>query len=202
MPMQSVFTYDELFSLDVDKLWDILTNRKPPYFSRCFRGGDSVNFKNCRENGSGTIEIRIGHATLDSVSLQAYINNFQNLFEFSHFLFTSYGEKIDIFNDILTTYNSFLPDYCHQTSEQYETKCENIYGPILKNKNNGNPVSGFFIHQEENTREEKIQKLLRLFILLTGSYDSVKYLIENCCNYYYHGNDEDNTHFLVLCKCI
>ena len=165
----------------------------------------SLNIQNCRENGIGTLEVRLAHTTFDPGYIQAYIHFLQTLFHLNLTLINTpaenpYPDHIDVSERIdpvrgggpYSYHNKLLqslliPGYCDLTSVEYNNNIPGENDPNKKCWRAGQdglrtrPVYGFF-ESMGNTRADLIDKhtilsrQYNMFMILTNSRDTLRYL--------------------------
>lgn len=199
--IQSVFTWGEISGgLTPQEIFLTMITGNLRCHGRCFAGHArylAINFQNLKQNNnSGTIEIRCGHGTFNSKFLQALINIYHNLFEFSKMIidnsiragetYIQSIERIDLLLTNIKPYDETVPYYCDQTTAEYNLRTKNdwIIAPdnvIPGNLANytldeldirhGQPLGGFFrCTQTRDLRTKYICNLLKVFFSFNWMY--------------------------------
>ena len=178
--IQSLFTYNEILGDSTDAIFARL-------HTLCIRNERQDEVHDCRylalnimniiEGGIGTVEIRLGHSTMDSEAVQTNIQLFQVLFHYNLYLLhrdRDQGKALfDSHNFLLRCgLTTCIPYYCNQTPEDYDTLPAQlpIRPPIGATPSQGRPFRGFFkscVNKEYRTQIIKNSGLL--FACITGS---------------------------------
>jgi len=174
--IQSIFTFNELITLTDAQLYAVMMNNDaagalPGSVDR-FNGADhrycTLNFKNLRAGGIGTVECRLGHSTFDGRAVQLQIHILQMLFQLNLAFIKDTGDH-RYHESLLYCAQGLnaIPTYCFQTSPQYDV-LPNLYAPITA-ANVGRPVSGFFVSCNGiGERSHIVRELAKLFFSCTG----------------------------------
>jgi len=198
--IQSIFTYTEILTLTNLQIVKRLINPSSTEVGLWERGGAryvATNLTNIKEGGLGTIEIRIGHSTLNSSYIQALINIYQNIMFLNMSLYESWKNESKLKSlQFSPTYYILKLSYGIRAIPLY-TSCYDTYigGTHAKTSLGINPrtfgqlyipSSGFFIHQYgKPERSIIISTLCKIYESLTGDSWTLKYMIKNATNYYY-----------------
>ncbi len=190
--LQSLFTYDEIRGgMTPGEIYnrlcrqdsrDAATGVVTPGIGRNRRSAPhayrycSLNIMNTLAGGIGTIEIRLGHTTMNNQQLQTHIQVYQLLFQLNLYFLKRMGDGlVEVHNNLITNLrDSCIPYYCRQTSEQYNLEPPDLTMGISVPPdvtNPGRPIKGFFVSCGDNTayRTHLITNLLALFTQLTGA---------------------------------
>jgi hypothetical protein len=177
-PLQSVFSLYNMMSVDPRELYRWMTGgRNKIWGTHRSNRVDSarylaLNLFNCKPKGSGTVEVRLAHATFDSHYLNHFIHMLQNLFELS---MAMSEEKINALLEMAQAQEMF-PAWVIERESYYED--DRMYSE-----------SDFyaFSNPSYTTSAERSripQKLLQLYYCLTGCQDTV-YAMVPYMNYYH-----------------
>jgi hypothetical protein len=186
--LQSLFNYDEIQGgMPDDEIYRRLIREDgiapgagrirreiPGQYRYC-----ALNVMNTLPHQIGTIEIRVGHSTMQSNLIQMNIQIYQLLFHLNLYFIhckPNAGNVLYEHNTLLTSViRSCIPHYCRQTSAQYDVPPPNINNVISippDITNAGRPIKGFFKSCGDNDyRTRIINNLGLLFTQLTGAIE-------------------------------
>ena len=202
--MQSIFTLQDLMTLNTEQIWDALMSGRVNGVNRVERNTPdqtngaryvSFNITNCRdiEGAINTIEIRLGHSTFSSYYIQAFVNLLQNLYRLSIALTRAARNATppqdpSLFQNSLLriAQDGYLPDYCLQPSTFYDRASERP-SPDFSGDGftpNGRPIYGFFTHNRRADRQTILNGLESLLYMLIQQRDIIGYL-HGYMNYYH-----------------
>ena len=201
--LQSIFNRQEMINNDFALYNDLIDDdfdEANAYDDRSYIAGVnrklrgqrylSLNIQNCKQNGIGTIEIRLGHTTLDSKFMQSYIHFLQTLFCLNTALINAAAidNRFRYHNELLRS--NVIPPYCDFTPREYNIANHNLPKEKLEGRRHS-PIWGFFISMG-NSQADKIektniiQKLYKLFFGLTNSAPTLR-ILAGYTNFY-HSN--------------
>jgi hypothetical protein len=202
--LQSIFTFSEITEdNNSDKIWnELVLNRPYSGTNRKIRGERylAVNLMNCVADGIGTVEVRIGHATFDSLFIQSWIGLLQNLLRLAQALVNkaiSKGEHDNhtYINTILKRNEHLIPAYVKVESAEYNYRAAR--GTKIDFRlNKGRPIYGFFIHsgntpEDQENKKNIVSNLLGLLHLLISDINILIPLIPYL-NYYHASSSSWN----------